>query len=70
MQINFVYEIRDIIRIKGLNVEGIIVGYYYGETGPQYQVSYFLNGEVCLKYLYPEQICHVTGEEEPEYKRW
>ena len=56
MNIDFAFEIRQAVKIKALNVIGIVVGFYYGETGTQYQVSYFLNGEKKVIYLYEDEL--------------
>lgn len=56
ISINFEYKIKGSIKIKSLNTIGIIVGYYVGDTGIQYQVAYFLNGERKSIYLYSEEI--------------
>jgi len=60
----FEYDIKTKVEIKTIKTEGIIVGYYCGETGVQYQVSYFINGEKKVAYLYPEEIVGIKEENE------
>jgi hypothetical protein len=50
--IKFEFDIGDSVLIKGVNVEGRIVGVYYGETGCQYQTSYFYDGNNKREYIY------------------
>lgn len=52
MKVDFTYDIRDKVFIDDLNTVGTIVGFYYGDTGKQYQVTYFLNGEKRVTYLF------------------
>lgn len=54
--VNFEYDLKQEVAIKDLNVKGYVVAYYYGDTGIQYRVAYFLKGESTTTYLYPEQI--------------
>jgi len=61
--IKFIYDLKQEVQIKGLDTKGIVVGYYCGETGAQYQVAYFLNGDRTIIYLYPEEICKLSGKE-------
>ncbi len=63
MNINFVYELKQEVKIKNINTLGFVVGYYYGEGGIQYQIAYFLNGERKILYLYPEEIKDTDGKE-------
>ena len=64
MVVDYKFDLKQDVKIKGLNVEGRIVGYYYGETGIQYQVAYFVRGEKKTTYLYPEDLDDVDGSEE------
>jgi hypothetical protein len=57
------YDLKSQVKIKSLNVAGLIIGFYYGETGFQYQVAYFVNGDRRTAYLYPEEICMPNGKE-------
>lgn len=52
MKINFDFSIGDKVFIKDLNIMGVIVGLYYGDTGAQYQVSYIYDGIVRTGYMY------------------
>jgi len=61
--IKFMYDLKQEVQIKNLDTKGIVVGYYYGDTGIQYQTAYFLNGDRTTIYLYPEEICKLNGEE-------
>lgn len=63
MNIQFEHELKSKVKIKALDVEGLVVGYFYGENGKQFQVSYFLSGERKVLYLYPEEISKATGTE-------
>ena len=58
----FNYEIKGKVKIKDLNVIGTVIGYYVGDTGKQYQVSYFLNGERKILYLYDTDITTVDSD--------
>lgn len=55
-QVEFGYDLKQNVRIKALKAKGFIVGYYCGDTGIQYQVSYFVDGDRKVAYLYPEEI--------------
>lgn len=59
MNINFRYNIRDKVLLHDLNIVGTVVGYYYGDTGKQYQVSYFINGEKRVSYFFEEDLSKV-----------
>lgn len=61
--LKFDYELKSEITIRALNTKGLIVGYFYGENGMQYQVTYFVDGERKTTYLYPEEIMLPTGHE-------
>ena len=54
--ITFEYKIRQQVWITELARPGLVVGLYYGETGQQYQISYFHDGEKQTTYFYHEQI--------------
>ena len=68
MKINFKYDLRDKVKIIDINTEGIVIAHYHGESGIQYQVAYFLNGERTRTYLYPEEISKTDGEETAGFK--
>lgn len=55
-QIEFLYNLKQCVKIKALKTKGFVVGYFYGENGIQYQTAYFLNGDRKTTYLYPEEI--------------
>ena len=63
MKVDFLYSIKDEVSIKNLNVLGIVVGLYLGDTGVQYQVSYFADGSKVTTYLYEEQLKKPVGDE-------
>lgn len=67
--IEFQYELKQRVKINNINTSGFIVAYYYGETGAQYLVSYFLNGERKSTYLYPEEISSSDGKEDLGFLR-
>ena len=54
--VEFEYAMRSEVRIKNLDTKGIVVGFYIGDNGIQYQVAYFLNGERKVQYLYLEEL--------------
>jgi hypothetical protein len=54
--VSFQYQIRERVWITELARPGRVVGLYYGETGQQYQISYFDDGEKKTTYLYSEDI--------------
>ena len=60
MQVEFLYNIKDELAIKPLNVIGFVIGLYFGETGIQYQVSYFSDGAKKTTFLYEEQLREPT----------
>ena len=62
MKIDCKYNLKDKIKIKPIETLGIIIGFYRGESGDQYQVAYFLDGERKVTYLLPEEICASTKE--------
>ena len=62
-KVNFKFSIKSDIKIKKLNVSGFIIGLYFGETGRQYQISYFINGEKKSTYFYEEEIESTDGTE-------
>jgi hypothetical protein len=68
MKLEFEYEIKEKVGIKDLELFGVVVGYYYGETGKQYQVSYFKDGDKKVTYLYPEEIEKLTKQESMGFK--
>ena len=63
MEIKFEYGIRDRVMILALNVVGMVVGLFYGESGRQYEVAYFLDGSKERTYLYSEEIGVPDGSE-------
>jgi len=63
MEIKTDYEIGQEIKIKAINTIGRITAFYYGETGLQYQVAYFIDGERKSLYLYPSELSNTTGTE-------
>ena len=50
--IKFEFDIGDLVKIGDVDLKGRIVGLYYGDTGCQYQVSYFYEGNNKREYLY------------------
>jgi hypothetical protein len=63
MEINNTYNIGDSVKIKPINTVGTVTAVFFGETGLQYQVAYFLNGERKHLYLYPVELSNITGTE-------
>lgn len=57
------YNIKDKVNIIALDVIGIIVGFYYGDFGLQYQVAYFVDGSRKNEPLFEEEISTPTGKE-------
>ena len=62
-KIDFKYNIKDNIKIKSINILGLLIGYFYGENGIQYQVAYFYDGERKTSYVYPEEIDKLDSKE-------
>ena len=56
MNIEFEYNLKDEVRINALNVKGLVVGFYYGETGIQYQIAYWSSGTRKTQYVYKEEL--------------
>lgn len=54
--IKFELEIQDVVLIIALETTAIVVGYYYGETGIQYQVAYWYEGSRNTAYMYKEEL--------------
>ena len=52
----FKYDIGEIVAIKALNCTGLVVGHYFGRTGTQYEVAYFVAGEHQTTYLYEQEL--------------
>jgi len=63
ISIEYGYDLHTEVRIKKIDTIGLVIGYYYGETGHQYQVAYFIDGERKTIYLYPEELDLPTGRE-------
>jgi len=57
------YSIGEKIKIKEINRIGIIVGFYYGDTGKQYQVAYFDDGKRLREYFYELEISNIKESE-------
>jgi hypothetical protein len=60
MEIRFLYSIGDRVKITDLDRCGYVTGLYYTETGKQYQVSYFHEGDLKTNYLLESQISEST----------
>jgi len=54
--IEFKLSIKQSVKITNINTLGTVIGYYVGDSGIQYQVAYFLNGERKVMYLYEEEL--------------
>ena len=54
--VQFKYNLKSTVIIKSINTIGTVVGCYVGDSGTQYQVAYFLNGERKVTYLYSEEL--------------
>ena len=64
-KISFKYELKESVKIKNINTKAMVIGYYYGENGIQYQVVYFINGERKVIYIYEEEIESLQGNGVP-----
>jgi len=62
-KVDFKYNIKDNIKIKSIDTNGLIIGYFYGESGIQYQIAYFSDGERKTSYVYPEEIDKIDIKE-------
>ena len=49
-------NLHDRVRITELETNGIVVGIYISETGTQYQVRYFYNGDAKTVYFYADEL--------------
>lgn len=67
MNVEFKHNLKDIVRINALNITGIVVGYYYSETGITYKIAYFLDGSRAVDFLYEEEISKPSGHESAGY---
>lgn len=50
------FNIKDKVSIKQLDWDGIILAIFIGETGIQYKVRYFYNGDAKEIYFYEEEL--------------
>jgi hypothetical protein len=50
--IDFSYSIGDQVQIIEIEKNATVVSLYFGETGCQYQVTYFVNDEIKRNYFY------------------
>lgn len=55
--ISFTYKLHDKVKIQELeNMDGVIVGLWYGDSGKKYLVRYFWNCEAKEVYFYENEI--------------
>ena len=64
--IEFTYAIGDRACITEIDVIGHVIGLYYGETGKQYQTTYFNGGEKVTAYLYDFQLSRAKDKKKNE----
>ena len=60
MSIDFDYSLGDKVRITEIQISGHVVGLFYGESGKQYQVAYFVDGEMKTVFIYGFQLESAT----------
>ena len=53
---NTIIKLHDRIYITELETKGRVVGIYVSQTGTQYQVRYFYNGDAKTVYFYQDEI--------------
>lgn len=59
-KVDFDFSINDEVKVKELGVIGHVVGLYYGETGKQYEVAYFYDGDFKKLFIYGFQLSFVN----------
>ena len=57
--ITFKLNLGEVVHLKELDVKGRIIGYYFGETGIQYNVSYWYDGQRKTTYVFPGDIARL-----------
>ena len=50
------FKLNDKVRIGELETNGRVIGVYLSDTGYQYQVRYFYNGEAKTVYFFGDEI--------------
>lgn len=56
MKIETKFDLKEIVRIKELNLKGRISSIEFNLKGTRYCVDYFANGEIKLVWLFEEDI--------------
>ena len=56
MVLELSFEIGSPVRIKELDIRGIVTAFFYGETGKQYQVVYFIDSDRKANYFYESEL--------------
>ena len=51
-----VIKLHDRVLISELETLGVVIGIYISETGTQYQVRYFYNGDAKTVYFYENEL--------------
>ena len=67
MEIKTEYEIGQEVSIKAISTIGRISAFFYGETGLQYQIVYFIDGERKTLYFYSSELSKPIGTEKLGY---
>ncbi len=56
MKIETKYNIRDKIYISDLKISGVVVGFYFGDHGLQYNIRHFKDNKADTNYFYDFEI--------------
>ena len=67
IKIEFVFNIGDRVKIKEISRIGRVVSLYYAETGDQYEVAYFNEGESKHCYFYSFELVLVKDGEDFQF---
>lgn len=63
------FLIKDNVKILPIEKNGIVKGMLFDETGIQYYIRYFINGESKQSYFYREELEFLSEEIAKQLKR-
>jgi len=55
-QLTHDFKIKDRVRIKELEIDGIIISIWFTDSDIQYEVRYFFNGKAEKIYFYKDEL--------------
>lgn len=65
--IQFDYGLKEEVRINELGLNGVVTGYFYGDSGVQYQVTFFQGFDRKVFLLFPQEISRIKRKREFGY---